>query len=126
MQYQGKKLMNLGKKIKEARENKGFTQIDLANDTQISRASIQLYEANKVNIPFKNLEKIAKSLDIDLDYFLSNKMSISQKNLSLSQDDNLSLSVPKSPLSQNKNTQLTNLQVKQLQNDQIYITSLTS
>lgn len=118
--------MNLGKKIKEARENKGFTQIDLANDTQISRASIQLYEANKVNIPFKNLEKIAKSLDIDLDYFLSNKMSISQKNLSLSQDDNLSLSVPKSPLSQNKNTQLTNLQVKQLQNDQIYITSLTS
>lgn len=96
------KLMKLGNRIKEAREAKQLTQNELVNLSGISRASLQLYEANKGNITLENLEKIANALKIDITYFvspsdvskskenvsyLSPSMSLSSKNLSPNQEN---------------------------------------
>ena len=61
--------MNLGLRIKNLREERGLTQLELANLSGISRASIQLYEADKVEIPVKKLSDISKVLDVDIDFF---------------------------------------------------------
>ncbi|EAI5420476.1 helix-turn-helix domain-containing protein [Campylobacter coli] len=63
--------MKLGNKIKEAREFKQLTQNELVKISGISRASLQLYEADKGNITLENLEKIANALEIDIAYFVS-------------------------------------------------------
>ena len=78
------KRMKLGSKIKICRENGGLTQIDLANLTGLSRSSIQLYEADKVEIPISNLQKIANALNLDINIFF--------ENLSISRVNNLSIS----------------------------------
>lgn len=92
--------MNLGIKIKALREQRGLTQVELANLSDTSRASIQLYEADKVNIPVKNLEKIAKALNVNSDYFLSSNLSSKNENFvkqSVKQSQNLSSNLSISP-----------------------------
>lgn len=92
--------MNLGIKIKALREQRGLTQIELANLSDTSRASIQLYEADKVNIPVKNLEKIAKALNVNSDYFLSSNLLSKNENFvkqSVKQSQNLSSNLSISP-----------------------------
>lgn len=68
--------MKLGVKIKNLREERGLTQVELANLSGISRASIQLYEADKVEIPVKKLSDIATALEVDTDFFIKNKSSL--------------------------------------------------
>ncbi|WP_298022817.1 helix-turn-helix transcriptional regulator, partial [uncultured Campylobacter sp.] len=68
--------MNLGLRIKNLREERGLTQLELANLSGISRASIQLYEADKVEIPVKKLSDISKVLDVDIDFFTKDKSSL--------------------------------------------------
>ena len=62
--------MKLGLKIKQARDFREMSQLDLSQKSGVSRASIQLYEADKGNITIANLEKIANALDFGLEYFL--------------------------------------------------------
>ncbi len=64
-------LMKLGNKIKAAREAKQLTQNELVKISGISRASLQLYEADKGNITLDNLEKIADALNVDIAFFVS-------------------------------------------------------
>lgn len=120
--------MILSQKIKEYRAQKGWTQEDLAKFSGVSLPSIKRYETGNDNITTTNLKKIAVALDADIINFmspnlspnikknvsqsvsqsqnlsssLSSKMSSSKKNLSSSQEDNLSLNVPKLSLSKNK------------------------
>ncbi|WP_276954042.1 XRE family transcriptional regulator [Helicobacter rodentium] len=63
--------MKLGNKIKAAREAKQLTQNELVKISGISRASLQLYEADKGNITLDNLEKIADALNVDIAFFVS-------------------------------------------------------
>ncbi|ELL4726095.1 helix-turn-helix domain-containing protein, partial [Campylobacter jejuni] len=72
---------------KNAREAKNLTQLELAKSSGVSLDSIKRYETKESNITIHNLIKIAKVLDIDLNYFanvpklslsLSSKMSLSQ------------------------------------------------
>ena len=65
------RLMKLGNKIKAAREAKQLTQNELVKISGISRASLQLYEADKGNITLDNLEKIADALNVDIAFFVS-------------------------------------------------------
>ena len=90
------KLMKLGTRIKEAREAKHLTQNELVKLSGVSRASLQLYEADKGNITLENLEKIANALNIDITFFVSpSNVSKSSKNVSyLSPNDKKN--VPKS------------------------------
>ena len=77
------KLMKLGTRIKEAREAKHLTQNELVKLSGVSRASLQLYEADKGNITLENLEKIANALNIDITFFVSpSNVSKSSKNVS--------------------------------------------
>ncbi|HED6848676.1 TPA: helix-turn-helix domain-containing protein [Campylobacter jejuni] len=77
----------MSQKIKNAREAKNLTQLELAKSSGVSLDSIKRYETKESNITIHNLIKIAKVLDIDLNYFanvpklslsLSSKMSLSQ------------------------------------------------
>lgn len=67
--------MKLGIKIKNLREERGLTQMQLADLTGLSRASIQLYEANKVEIPLKKLADISNALNIDTSFFIEDNIS---------------------------------------------------
>ncbi|EPA2295199.1 XRE family transcriptional regulator [Campylobacter jejuni] len=84
--------MNLAQKIRALRENKGWTQTELAQYSGIGKSTIQLYESNnaKKNPTIENLKKIADAFEVSIDYFndnlsisKNNKMSISGKNLSI-------------------------------------------
>lgn len=89
--------MQLSEKIKHYRSLKGWNQEDLAKMSGVSIGSIKRYETNKGNITQETLEKLASSLNVNVVDFYSDKMSISQnenvhklsispKNLSISQE----------------------------------------
>ncbi|EDO9878472.1 LexA family transcriptional regulator, partial [Campylobacter jejuni] len=59
----------ISQKIKNAREAKNLTQLELAKSSGVSLDSIKRYETKESNITIHNLIKIAKVLDIDLNYF---------------------------------------------------------
>ena len=89
--------MNIAEKIKAGRESKGWTQIELENNSSVSLDSIKRYESKNSNITIDNLIKIADALNVDLNFFRDNEavtklllspVTKSQKNvtkLSLSQ-----------------------------------------
>ncbi len=100
--------MNISEKIKAGRENKGWTQAELAAKSRVSLDSIKRYESKKnSNITIENLIKIADALGVDLNFFRSDEfvtkllpspVTKSQKvvtKLSLSQQN---------PVSQSKNS----------------------
>lgn len=60
--------MNIGKTIKFLREEKELTQMQLANDLEISRSALALYETGKRQIPNELLLIIAKYFDVSMDY----------------------------------------------------------
>lgn len=86
----------IAEKIKNARELKGLLQVDLAKLSGVSLDSIKKYESKaQTNITLENLAKIAKVLEVDLNYFSENvpksnvpKLSLSQKKMSLSLSPN--------------------------------------
>lgn len=56
----------IGKKIRECRKIKGYTQEDLANKSGLSTMSIRRYERGERIAPQTNLIKIAKALGVHL------------------------------------------------------------
>ncbi len=57
---------NVGKRIKEIREQKGISQKDLSFSADLDRSYIASVESGHRNISIVNLEKIANSLEISL------------------------------------------------------------
>lgn len=55
-------------RIKDLRNKKGESQSDLANAIGVSLRTIQNYEAGSVDVPYKNLEKIAQHYDVTSAY----------------------------------------------------------
>ena len=61
----GEKHMEIGKKIKEARNIKGMTQEELGKLVGVQKSAIAKYESGRVvNIKRSTLQKIASALDI--------------------------------------------------------------
>jgi len=58
------------KRLREARERKGYSQKMLGVRVGLSDKSISMYEKGSVYPPVTNLLKIAKELDKDISYFL--------------------------------------------------------
>ena len=57
--------MEIGKKIKEARIQKGLTQEELGNIVGLQKSAIAKYENGRVvNIKRSTLQKLAKALDL--------------------------------------------------------------
>lgn len=68
--------MNISEKIKVGRENKGWTQAELAAGSGVSLDSIKRYESKNSNITIENLIKIADALEVDLNFFRSDEFVI--------------------------------------------------
>lgn len=60
--------MNTGKIISDLREQKGWAQKDLAEKSGISRVMIGKYKRGKAVPSIEAAKKIAKALDVSLDY----------------------------------------------------------
>ncbi len=61
----------LGERLKKAREEKGFTQRELAIRVGLSDKSISIYEKGKVYPPIRNLLMISKELNVSIADFLT-------------------------------------------------------
>ena len=67
--------MEIGKRIKELREQQGLTQGELAEMVDVNRSSIGKFETNK-NLPsLATTIKIAEALHCTTDYLLTGKGS---------------------------------------------------
>lgn len=59
-------MINLGIRIRQLREQKGWSQDKLAEEAGISRQVVSNYERNKFNQLVKTCEKIALAFEINL------------------------------------------------------------
>lgn len=59
------------KRIKETREFKGVTQLDLANSLEMSLVSYSKIERGETKLTISHIERIAKALGVDPYYFIS-------------------------------------------------------
>lgn len=64
-------LLNIALKIRSLRELKDFSQEAIAHDLGISQQAYQYIESGKTKIDIERADKIAKSLQIDLETLLS-------------------------------------------------------
>lgn len=95
--------MDLAQKIRSLREDKEWTQGDLAEKSGVGKSSIQLYESGKGNITQLNLEKIASAFGVNVSYFLNDKMSNSLSISVHKSSPNMSISPEKSELQKMQN-----------------------
>jgi transcriptional regulator with XRE-family HTH domain len=69
--FTSKQLQNLGKRLRQLRKEKGYTNYELfAFDNNIPRAQYGRYEKGK-DLRFSSLLKVLKALDISLEEFFS-------------------------------------------------------
>jgi transcriptional regulator with XRE-family HTH domain len=61
----------IGRKIQMAREEKGMTQVDLAQALGITQAALSNYELGKRRLYLHQIEGIARVLGRKLDFFIS-------------------------------------------------------
>ncbi|MDP3764624.1 MAG: helix-turn-helix transcriptional regulator [bacterium] len=65
-------LEKFGKKIREERFKRGFSQEELAIRTGVHRTYIGMIERGEKNITLINIKKIAKAFDLTIDKLLTN------------------------------------------------------
>jgi transcriptional regulator with XRE-family HTH domain len=61
---------NFGRRLAQLRKEKGFTQIELAEELGIAQSTLADYERNKLRLHDLLLVKIAKALRISIDELL--------------------------------------------------------
>ena len=61
--------MTIGEKIKIARREKGYTQVELAEKLGCSRSAIACYETERRIPDFKDLQRISTMLGVTVEYF---------------------------------------------------------
>ena len=66
-------MQNYGNRLKQARQSKGYTQIDMAKKMQIPQQTWQRYESGKFDLKMSTIYKICKTLDISADWLLGLK-----------------------------------------------------
>lgn len=62
-----------GKRVREERLKKGLSQEEFAELAELHRTYIGMIERGEKNITLKNIEKIARALEISLDKLMSLK-----------------------------------------------------
>jgi len=73
----------IGNKIRRLRENKGFSQEDMAERLQISRSAYSRIENGETNSWVNHLDKLCENLDIKPEDFFIN----SDNNINTNQDN---------------------------------------
>lgn len=61
----GQLLQKFANKLKELRKQKNLTQEDLATDSDISRSTIAMVEAQRRDVTLDKIEKISNALGIE-------------------------------------------------------------
>nr|WP_319572369.1 helix-turn-helix transcriptional regulator [uncultured Draconibacterium sp.] len=72
--------MDIGSKIREAREAKGLTQQELAKEVGISHPQIVRYETKGVQPPADVLGRIADTLDVSVDFLVNGNSTEKAQN----------------------------------------------
>jgi len=57
-----------GQRMKEARETKGMTQIEVEVETGIKRTSLSRYESNKREPDIETIGKLAELYEVSIDW----------------------------------------------------------
>ncbi len=70
----------IGNKIRRLRENKGFSQEDMAEKLQISRSAYSRIENGETNSWVNHLNKLCENLDVKPEELLLNSDSLFQTN----------------------------------------------
>ena len=71
-------LLDVGRRIAEARRAKGYSQEQLAGEISISIQSVSSIELGKKSARLENLLNICKALDVSADYLLTGVKSAEQ------------------------------------------------
>lgn len=69
----GDKIMTLGEKIKEARQQAGLSQQQLAEKLGVSRSAVAKWESDYGICDVDNLKALSKLFDVSIDYLLSDE-----------------------------------------------------
>lgn len=72
--------LKIGKRIKELRNLRGFSQEELADRAGIDRTYVNSVENGKRNVSIVNIEKIANALGCSLQEFFISEHFINKKN----------------------------------------------
>lgn len=80
----------IGKRIRTFRENKGFSQEELAEKLHISRSTYQRIENGETNSWINHIENICHSLEVNLDDILKPEEGYTQINKENSANENSS------------------------------------
>lgn len=62
--------MNYGNRIAELREQRGWTQEELATSVGITRAALSHYEKNRRKPDFETLTRLADRFDVSIDFLI--------------------------------------------------------
>jgi transcriptional regulator with XRE-family HTH domain len=66
-------LVIFGKRVKEARNSKGWSQNELADKCELHRTYIGSIERNERNVSLINVEKIAQALDVKVSWLIGER-----------------------------------------------------
>lgn len=89
--------MDLGKRIKRARESKKLRQDDLAEQVDVKRASITHYENGNQAPSISTLKKISEVLDVPMTYFFDDEIEQNKQIVKNELKANLSEYLPYLP-----------------------------
>lgn len=63
-------IYNMGARIKQIRQTKGYTQLQLADRMNVPNITIYKIEHNMIDIPLSHLPSIARALGVSIDFLL--------------------------------------------------------
>ena len=70
--------LSLGKRIKKLREQKGITQLELADQTGLARSYIGQIESGLKNASLETIVAIANSLGVSIEEFLKDSVDVTK------------------------------------------------
>jgi len=79
----------IGRKIQLAREERGLTQMDLAQTLGITQAALSNYELGKRRLYFHQIEQIASVLGKGLDFFVQDESGSASPKIPEGEKNNL-------------------------------------
>ncbi len=74
-------------RLRQARENRGWNQAELAQRAEMQPSAIAHFEASRRRPSFDNVRKLAKVLDISADFLMGVKMTVAFRNEELLTSD---------------------------------------
>jgi len=73
--------MLIGEKIRKIRQERNMTLDDLSKSSGVAKATLSRMENGVVGGNFKTLNKIAQTLDISIDYLISESKKANDENI---------------------------------------------